>query len=109
MPRPKNATLSYLHHKPSGQAYCRVPDGSGGRRTVYLGPFNSPESKAEHARILAGLAAAPCPEAVVPDARGGATNVTVNELLLAFLEHAERHYRRADGSPTDEVGQYKQT
>ena len=28
---------------------------------------------------------------------------------MAFLRHAEHHYRRPDGSPTNEVAQYKQT
>ena len=31
MPRPKKSTLSYLHHKPTNQAYVRMPDGKGGR------------------------------------------------------------------------------
>jgi hypothetical protein len=26
--------------------------------------------------------------------------------MLAFLDHAERHYRRADGSPTHEIDEY---
>jgi hypothetical protein len=28
--------------------------------------------------------------------------LTVNEVVLAFLRHADRHYRRADGTLTDE-------
>jgi integrase len=33
--------------------------------------------------------------------------VTIAELMLAHLRHSERHYRRADGPPTDEVRAYK--
>jgi integrase len=109
MPRPKKPTLSYLRHKPTNQAYVRMSDGKGGRTVIYLGVFDSPESRAEHARILAGMAAAPSPEAAAMSARGSPADVTVNEILLAFLRYADRHYRRTDGSPTDEVGQYKQT
>ena len=55
MPRPRNAVPSYAHHKPTDQAYLRLPDGNGGRRLVYLGKYNSPESRSEYARIVAGL------------------------------------------------------
>ncbi len=27
--------------------------------------------------------------------------MTVNEVLLGFLRHADAHYRRADGTPTN--------
>lgn len=33
--------------------------------------------------------------------------MSVNEVLLAFLDHAERHYRRDDGTQTHEVDEYK--
>ncbi|HEV3437993.1 MAG TPA: site-specific integrase [Gemmata sp.] len=33
--------------------------------------------------------------------------VSINELMLAFIEHAEQHYRRADGSITDEFAEFK--
>jgi integrase len=106
MPRKKNPVPKYSHHKPTGQAYVRVPDGNGGRRPVYLGRYDSPESKREYERVLAELrvpgaaarrvtAAPPCP--------------TVNELLLAWMQHAQRHYRRADGTPTGEVSEYRYT
>jgi hypothetical protein len=35
--------------------------------------------------------------------------VSVSELLLGFLVHADTHYRRADGTPTNELPQFKQT
>jgi hypothetical protein len=35
-------------------------------------------------------------------------DLTVNEVILAFWRHAERHYRRADGTTTNELSEYKQ-
>ena len=78
MPRSKKLSPSYLHHKPTGQTYCRVPDGNGGRRTVYLGVFNSALSRAEHARILSRLAADPNTDAATQTAGSGPSDVTVN-------------------------------
>jgi integrase len=108
MPRPRNTIPSYSHHKPTDQAYVRIPDGSGGRRAVYLGKYDSPESRAEYARIVAELAV---PSASVGSDRVtiGGSDLTVNEVLLAFARHAERHYRRADGTATNEVVEYKYT
>jgi hypothetical protein len=109
MPRPKNPQPSYLHHKATNQAYCRIPDGNGGRRTVYLGLFNSPESKVEHARILAQLAVSPTPANVTPHLITGRSDITINEVSLAFWQHTEKHYRRADGTTTNELIEYKYT
>jgi integrase len=109
MPRRKNSVPAYSFHRPSGQAYVRVPDGTGGRKTVYLGAYDSAKSRQEYARVVAELAAAPAvarPPAPTP---AGGHIVTVNDLLLAFWRFAERHYRRADGSATDELAQYRQT
>src|SRR5438067_929212 len=105
MPRPKNPVPPYSHHKPTGQAYVRLPDGAGGRRTVYLGKYDSPESRAEYGRIVAELAASPA--AVRPPV--GSAARTVNEVLLAYLTFAERHYRRPDGTATNELAEYKLT
>src|SRR5215470_4860683 len=33
--------------------------------------------------------------------------VTVSQLLEAFWKHVEEHYRKPDGSPTSEVGEYR--
>jgi integrase len=37
----------------------------------------------------------------------GPAGVTVAEVLLAYLTHADRHYRGADGTPSDEVRHIK--
>src|SRR5436190_19873934 len=106
MPRPKKSLPAYSHHTPTGQAYVRIPDGAGGRKTVYLGSHDSPESHAESARLVAELVGSPVPPAALTPTGAG---LTVNEVLLGFWKHAERHYRRADGTPTDELSQYPQT
>lgn len=100
MPRPRKSIPSYRLHKPSGHAYSDFTDPlTGRRRSVCLGPWDSPESRAEHARLVAECAVGqPAP----------AAGLTVNELLLIFLRHAEGHYRRADGTNTDELANYKQ-
>lgn len=106
MPR-KPSVPSYRLHKPSGQAVVTVPLPGGGRRDVYLGPHDTPDSHKEYARVVAELAAA---SAGVPAAGPGPAraDLTVDELLLAFWRHAERHYRRDDGTPTSEVDGYRQ-
>ena len=50
--RPKNIIPTYRLHQATGQARC-VVNG----KTLYLGPYESPESRREYARILTELAA----------------------------------------------------
>ena len=111
MPRRKNPQPTYLEHKPTGQAYCRIPDGNGGRKTVYLGAYNSPESKTEHARILAALAAAASPAAVIQAETNlkGTRDILVSEVYRDFWNHAQQHYRREDGSPPNQLTEFKLT
>ena len=54
------------------------------------------ESKAEYGRILAQLRAG---GAIVP-VGPAAPDLTVNELLVKFLAHADAYYRHPDGTPT---------
>jgi integrase len=90
-------------------ACVTVRDENGKRREILLGPWGSPASRAEHARILAELAANQGrlaarhqrPADVTPD-------ITVNELILAFWHHAEEHYRDAAGQPTGELNNLKE-
>jgi integrase len=84
-----------------------MPDGIGKRRDVLLGLHGTPESQAEYARVIADWAAN---GRRPPQQRAGAVSgVSVNELILAFIKHAQEHYRRPDGTPTGEVGEYKVT
>jgi integrase len=78
-------------------------DTAGQRHYRLLpGEFDSPESREAFGRLLVELEAAPH-QVEQPSADG----VTVAEVLLAYIEHAERHYRGPDGRPTDEVRHIK--
>jgi integrase len=91
---------SYRLHKQSGQGIVTLTNNLGERRDVLLGRYGTPESHAEYTRVLAEWQANGRrflqPAASAPD-------LTVNELILAFWQHAERHYRRPDGTHTAEV------
>jgi integrase len=98
---------SYRRHS-SGQACVTVRDPSGRRREILLGPWESAESKAEYARVLAELAAN---QGHLPPSGAGASappDLSVNEVMLAFLRHAEQHYRHEDGTPTGEADNYRE-
>jgi hypothetical protein len=76
------------HHKPSGQAVVTLPLPNGKRKDLYLGRWNSRESKAEYARIVGELAVTPVIDAVV----NKSTGITVNEILIGFWRYAETYY-----------------
>src|SRR5262245_47652399 len=87
-------TPSYRHHKPSGQAVVTL-DG----RDIYLGRYGSSASRAEHDQLLAEWLSngrrLPAPVA--------GSDLTVNELVLAYLCHADS-YSVKNGKPTLEPG-----
>lgn len=97
---PHNHVPSYRRHKQSGQAIVTLPDGLGGRRDVLLGQHGTKESRLEYARMIAQweVNGHRLPQPAAPR-----LDLTVNELLLSFWKHAEQHYRRPDGSATDEI------
>jgi integrase len=102
---------SYRLHRQSGQAVVTLADGLGGRRDVLLGkygtPDESPESWARYYQVLAEWKTngrrLPTPDAQ----RTSEDSLTVNELILHFWQHVERHYRHPDGRPTSEQENYK--
>lgn len=106
MSRPKNTVPAYKHHKPTNTARCWI-DG----RWVSLGRFNSPESRDEYARILdthRGRGPQPITPSVAPIVSSAvARDVTVAEVYRDFWRFAEQHYRRADGTRTNELPQYR--
>jgi integrase len=87
-------TPSYRLHKPSGQAVVTL-DG----KDFYLGRHGSPESRAEFDRMVAEWLSngrrLPAP------ASPSGSDLTVNEMLLAYLRHAEAYYVK-NGEPTSE-------
>jgi integrase len=67
------------------------------------GAYDSPESRSAFAAFLLELQAAP--HQLQPPVV--ASGITVAELLVAYLDHAERHYRTPDGQPTSEIYEVK--
>jgi hypothetical protein len=94
---------SYRRHKKSGQAIVTLTDGLGGRRDVLLGKYGTAQSRIEYARVIAEWEAS---GRRLPN-DGTRQDCTVNELALAFWQHAERHYRRPDGALTSEVSEFR--
>jgi integrase len=95
---------SYRLHKQSGQAIVTLTNGIGGRRDVLLGEYGTAASRAEYARVMA--------EWEVNGQRfqtsgGESAALSLNELMLAFVRYAEQHYRRADGTATNELAECK--
>jgi integrase len=90
---------SYRFHKASGQAVV-VLDG----KSVYLGKWDTPESRAEYARVIGEWLAS---RRHLPPQAGAPADPTVNEVLLAFWRHGERHYRHPDGTPTGELDNFR--
>ena len=97
MPRLVNRNPRYCKHKASGQATVTI-DGT----TIYLGLYGSKGSKAEYDRVIAEYLASG--RRLPGSAR--TADLSVNELLVAFLRHAETYYRRPDGTPTQKIADY---
>jgi integrase len=89
-------TPSYRRHKPSGQAVVTL-DG----RDLYLGRYGSPESRAEYDRLIAEWLVNG--RRLPPPASGQGSDLSVNEMLLAYLRHADSYYVK-NGKPTVEPG-----
>jgi hypothetical protein len=87
---------SYRLHRPSGLAVVSIAG-----RDVYLGKHNTPESRVEYDRLIAEWLANGRMNS--RRASGDASDTSVNELFLAYLEHANRYYVKA-GKPTSEPG-----
>src|SRR4051794_11128207 len=88
-------TPSYRHHKPSGQAVVTL-DG----RDIYLGLYGSKQSRAEYDRLLAEWL---CNGRRLPvPASANGTDLSVNELALAYLAFADGYYTKR-GKPTTEA------
>lgn len=103
MPRPRKPIPAYLPHTQSGRARAVWTDPTGTRQFRLLpGAFDSPESRAAYRTLLLELEATPLRAPTAP-----ASGITVAELLLAYMDHAERHYRRPDGTTTSEFQECK--
>lgn len=93
MPHLSRRLPRYCHHKATGRAVVYL---SG--RATYLGPYNSPESRARYKQAVADwLAGRTGP----PHESSGVLHLTVSEVILRFRTHAQDYYRKA-GQPTGE-------
>lgn len=89
---PSRKIPAYRHQKARNLAVVRI-DG----KDVYLGEYNSPESKAKYERIIAEWLQShhQSPEA--------GANITVCELMAAYLSFAVNYYVKNE-KPTREFG-----
>lgn len=92
----RSAVPVYGHHKPTGQARVVL-----GGRHIYLGPYESPESREKYDRLIAEYLAAGRDTRLMPSIAGD-DRFCVAELVGAFLEHAESYYVK-DGEPTKTI------
>ena len=96
---------TYRRKKTSARVYgvVTLPDGIGGRRDGLLGRYGTKESRQQYAAIIAEWEARGrrLPEAV------SHAGLTVAELVSRFWSHAEVHYRRLDGTPSQELTGYQ--
>ncbi len=100
MARKANVVPSYLLHRQSGQARCRIAG-----KDYLLGPYGSEESRLRFGDIVAKVMnGQPVdPFATTLSATPQAANaLTVNELVLAYMRHAEKHYVK-NGQATSEI------
>jgi integrase len=100
----KNSTPripKYRLHKPSGLAVVRLNG-----KDIYMGPHGSDASRQHYARIIQEWLANN--RLVVPadDLHDGPPDLTVNELVLPYLEHAKAYYVK-NGRPTREADNIK--
>jgi hypothetical protein len=95
---------TYRQHTQSGQAIVTLPDGLGGRKDVLLGKYGTKESRTEYARVIAEWEAA---GRRLPASLPSAADLMISELILQFWTHAEQHYRRPDGTVTNELNDFR--
>jgi integrase len=97
MPKLIHAIPSYRKHKATGQAVVTLAG-----RDVYLGKHNTSASRNEYNRIIAEWTAH---GGTLPQHQSN--ELSVVELAAAFMRHAGQYYRRPDGTPTNEVKNFK--
>ena len=99
MPRRKGSRLTVFHKARN----CAVVTING--KNHYLGPYDSPESYEKYARLIAEWKCKQIPpEASTPGGNG--TGSRVNDLILAFWQHAKQRYVK-NGKPTSEIRSFR--
>ena len=95
MKTPKLPT--YGHHKATGQARCYVNG-----KTVYLGKYGSQESRIRFGEIVSQVISGVQADPFVTKSAEPESGLTIHELVLAFMRHADAHYVK-NGEPTSEI------
>lgn len=111
MTRKRSSLPTYLLHKPTGQARCRI-DG----KDIYLGLYGSESSRIRYGQLVAKLAGGMSVDPLADSNRKGPPRSdseadpgpTVGELCLAFLRYAQGHYVK-NGQPTSQLHVVKGT
>lgn len=90
-------------HKPSGKSvvFLRGPDGQ--RVMVYCGPHGSTEAQRRYREVLAEHLAGRAVATKQKPAGPPSAWPTVEQLVAAYLLHAQKFYVGPDGRPTGEV------
>ncbi len=102
MPRPRNLIPTYTLHKQSGRGRLIWTDTAGVRHEKLLpGAYGSEESLAAKARLELELATSPT------RSPANSNDITVAEVMAAYLAHAARYYVDAEGKPTKELENMK--
>lgn len=103
MPRARKLTPRYLPHKQSGRGRAVWTDANGKRQEQLLpGAYESAVSRKAFGKLLLEHEVAPKPAA----GKGG-SELSLMELLDAYRQHAERHYRDSEGKHTSELREVK--
>jgi integrase len=99
MPQQAPAIPKYRLHKTSGRACVQIAG-----RVHWLGKHGTPESLEKYYRLVAEHLA----HGGMPHPKDQHIDVTVNQLIKAFLDHAAIYYRKPDGSVTSEIENHRQ-
>ena len=97
MKRKQKRIPSYRLHKASGRAFVEL----NGRRH-YLGPYDNDATRQAYHRLINEWLDHDRQLPIASD------QITVVQMVQRFWQHAKVHYRRPDGSPTNEPDNYRQ-
>src|SRR5215203_2512915 len=101
MARPRSDKPAYCLDRDSGRAFVTL----NGKRK-YLGRHGTPESRDKYDVVIGEWKSRG--RQSEPTTPGDDDGITVSVLIAAFWDHAQRYYRKPDGTPTSEVDNMRQ-
>jgi integrase len=75
-------------------------------QNFYLGRYDSPESYEKYARLIAEWKCRRTRPEATPTPGGSGVVVSINDLIMAFWQHAKRRYAK-NGQPTSEIRSFR--